>query len=322
MSDDEKGVGEARAVQAQEPKRMKYTVSERTLCAVCGERLEPGTQCYKFGNWTGADPHMWQCLRHVDNAKSLDHETRSAPDAPPSQHEKHESRSPDGDGQTSVEALIQDRSLKPHPVGEGPAAEPAQRESAGVVTAPQGDGRLHGSSERKSAAGFESRPTLSNHTALSAPDAPPTEGAYDAEHEAQTLFHGLLKPDEPPLPPFEHVLAFLRLWANSYLLKGNIWDVPHTMGSALNQAIAILEREKTRAEVAEAQIAALRWQPIETAPMLTQVLACWTYDSGEPSYAVACANQAEGWFINGAKTHRPPDYWQPLAPPSAQESAT
>ncbi len=69
----------------------------------------------------------------------------------------HESRSPDGDGQTPRKALIQAQALKPYPIGEGPEADSSTsvETSSGVVTAPQGDGRLHGSSARKSAAGSE-----------------------------------------------------------------------------------------------------------------------------------------------------------------------
>lgn len=83
----------------------------------------------------------------------------------------HESRSPDGDGQTCTKALIQGAALRPCPEGEGPNAEPAdaqvvaERESVGVVTALQGDGRLHGSSARKSAAGSE---PADSHTTFAA----------------------------------------------------------------------------------------------------------------------------------------------------------
>lgn len=74
--------------------------------------------------------------------------------------------------------------------------------------------------------------------------AVPGPEPYDAEHEAQTLFHDLLKADHDPAKPrYEMALAFLRMWANSYLLKGNYWDVPQTMGSALNQVIKVLETQ-------------------------------------------------------------------------------
>ena len=53
------------------------------------------------------------------------------------------------------------------------------------------------------------------------------------------MFTGALSIDDP-IPPHERALAFLRIWANSYLLKGMTWDIPQTMGAALNNAVGIL----------------------------------------------------------------------------------
>lgn len=50
-----------------------------------------------------------------------------------------------------------------------------------------------------------------------------------------------LTPEAEGLPPHEQAMAFLRVWANGYLLKGINWDIPNTMGLALTQAIKHLE---------------------------------------------------------------------------------
>lgn len=42
----------------------------------------------------------------------------------------------------------------------------------------------------------------------------------------------------------EKAIAFLRTWANGYLLKGQPWDVPQTMGNALNAAADSLEADR------------------------------------------------------------------------------
>lgn len=59
---------------------------------------------------------------------------------------------------------------------------------------------------------------------------------YDPE-DARTRFAEFLSPTGSR----EQALAFLKLWANTYLLNGNYWDTPQTMGAALNQALALLE---------------------------------------------------------------------------------
>jgi hypothetical protein len=77
--------------------------------------------------------------------------------------------------------------------------------------------------------------------AASAPSTPVREAVnYDPEKEWSALLHGIV-PGDVPQEPREQAMAFLRIWANSYLLNGNQWDIPQTMGRALNQVIRILE---------------------------------------------------------------------------------
>ncbi len=80
--------------------------------------------------------------------------SKSATDTPETP-EHHESRSPDGDGQRTVNALDDDRAVGPTRADGRTEHEQPQGQSLGVVTALQGDGRLHGHAAKEPAAGSE-----------------------------------------------------------------------------------------------------------------------------------------------------------------------
>lgn len=73
------------------------------------------------------------------------------------------------------------------------------------------------------------------------PDVPVAPLGYNPEREWERLFQGSLKDDPMPGDPVDKAMAFLRIWANSFLANGLTWDVPATMSAALNQVILILE---------------------------------------------------------------------------------
>lgn len=79
----------------------------------------------------------------------------------------------------------------------------------------------------------------------------PMRTNYDAEAEWTRLLS--LEVDAPMAPPYERVMAFLKIWANSYLSSGNYWDVPRTMSAALKQCILILEKDKAQERAGLAQ---------------------------------------------------------------------
>ena len=79
---------------------------------------------------------------------------------------------------------------------------------------------------------------------------------YDAEANGCCLFDGLLHPDASAHPDGRtRVMAFLRMWAHTYLLRGLPWDIPQTMGAALRHGIAILEEHDKAIESQLSEVA-------------------------------------------------------------------
>lgn len=74
---------------------------------------------------------------------------------PAKEPEHHESRSPDGDGQRTANALDDGRAVGPNPSEGRTEHEEPQGRSLGVVTALQDDGRLHGHAAKEPAARSE-----------------------------------------------------------------------------------------------------------------------------------------------------------------------
>ncbi len=48
--------------------KLKYTTDKDTPCAACSGLILKGALCYKYGDWKGDEPHLWQHLWHLDNA--------------------------------------------------------------------------------------------------------------------------------------------------------------------------------------------------------------------------------------------------------------
>lgn len=100
-----------------------------------------------------------------------------------------------------------------------------------------------------------------------------------------------------------------------------VWD-RRALEAELAQASAKMVEQAARIQQLEAEIAAMQWRPIETAPKDgTPLLLLWP-DAAEKMAVMWWDEYVENWlgYYDGINPgYQPPTHWMPLPPPPAGE---